>query len=395
MEIKKPIYLDYAATTPVDSQVAKKMMNFLTIDGCFGNPASNTHCYGLAATAAVELAREQVAKLINANAKEIIWTSGATESDNLAIIGAAKFYRTKGKHIITAKTEHKAVLDTCKFLETEGYKVTYLTPRKNGLIDCKDFEKAIQPDTIIASFMHVNNEIGVMQDISAIGEICRKHQIIFHVDAAQSAGKIPIDLKALPVDLMSFSAHKVYGPKGMGALFVRRKPKVRLQPMIYGGGHEQGLRSGTLAPHQIVAMGEAFAIAEKLLNTESERIQSLRNLLWNTLRQLPDIYLNGDHDHTVPGILNISFAGIDGIALVCAIKDLAVSMGSACTSADITPSYVLQALGIPSHLAHGTLRISIGRFTTEADIKYAADQIIKKVQWLRNIAPAEKGITNV
>lgn len=387
MKLKKPIYLDYAATTPMDPRVAKLMQNYLTLDGCFGNPASNTHDYGLSARAAVERAREQVAALIHADPKEIIWTSGATESDNLAIIGALRFYKDKGSHIITAKTEHKAVLDTCKYLETTGVRVTYLTPKKNGLIDVKEFEQAIQTDTVLASIMQVNNEIGVVQDIEGIGKICRHHQIIFHVDAAQGVGKIPINLQTLPVDLMSFSAHKVYGPKGMGALYVRRKPRIRLQPLIYGGGHEQGLRSGTLALHQIVGMGEAFAIANDELTNEVKRLKQLREKLWQQLNLLPDIYLNGDFNQSVPGILNISFAGIDGMALLWAIKDLAVSTGSACTSADITPSYVLAALGVPNHLAHSTLRISFGRFTTEAEIDFAAQEIVKQVEWLRGIAP--------
>lgn len=385
--MKLPIYLDYAATTPVDPRVAKKMQDFLTLDGCFANPASNTHQYGLDAARAVELAREQVAALVNADPKEIIWTSGATESNNLALIGAAKFY--KGAHIITVKTEHKAVLDTCKYLESTGVRVTYLTPKKNGLLDLTGFENAIEPGTFLVSIMQVNNEIGVVQDIQAIGEICRKHKIIFHVDAAQSAGKLPIDLQILPVDLMSFSAHKIYGPKGIGALFVRRKPRVRLQPLIHGGGHEQGLRSGTLAPHQIVAMGEAFAIAKNELAMEIPRLQNLREKLWRKLAVLPDIYLNGDFVQAAPHILNVSFAGVDGTALLWAMKDLAVSTGSACTSADITPSYVLAALGVPNHLAHSTLRISIGRFTTEAEIDFAGEEIVRKVRWLRDLAPAK------
>lgn len=392
MIIKTPVYLDYAATTPVDPKVAKIMMQYLTMDGCFANPASNTHECGLQAKSAVELARKQVADLINAHPKEIIWTSGATEADNLAIIGIMNFYskagyKNKGKHLITVKTEHKAVLDPCKFLESNGFNVTYLAPQTNGLINLTELEAAIQPDTILISVMHVNNETGVIQDIYAIGEICRRHKVFFHVDAAQSAGKIPLDLQALPIDLMSFSAHKMYGPKGVGALYVRRKPKVRLQPLIYGGGHEQGLRSGTLAPHQIIGMSAAFAIAVEMQAAEAIRILQLRQLLVKQLEILPDIYVNGDQTHTIPGILNISFAGVDGVSLLYALKDLALSTGSACTSTDIMPSYVLQAMRIPAHLAHSTLRISIGRYTSEKEIEFAAKQIIQRVEWLRNMAP--------
>lgn len=389
MSFTKPIYFDYAASTPVDPRVAKVMMNYLTMDGCFGNPASNSHIYGMKARQAVERAREQLADFINADPKEVVWTSGATESDNLALKGTAEFYQTKGKHIITSRTEHKAVLDTCKTLERKGFDVTYLTPEKNGLIDLEKFKTAIRQDTILASIMQVNNELGVIQDIAAIGAVCREHKIIFHVDAAQSVGKIKIDLQKLPVDLMSFSGHKIYGPKGIGALYVRRKPKVRLVEQMNGGGHENGMRSGTLAQHQIVGMGEAFAIAKNDFDADFEKLSRFKKLLWDKISQLPNIYLNGSYEQAIPGIVNFSIAGIEGTALLWAVNNVAVSTGSACTSADISPSFVLSALGVPDVLAHSTLRVSMGRFTTEEEVVYAAEHIVKSVTWLRSIAPAQ------
>lgn len=380
-----PIYFDYMATTPVDSRVARKMADYLTMDGCFGNSASN-HVYGWAAAEAVQIARLQVAALINADSREIVWTSGATESDNLAIIGAARFYQRKGKHIISCKTEHKAVLDSCKQLEREGFQVTYLTAPKNGLIDINEFQAAIRSDTILASIMHVNNEIGVIQDIQSFGKICRERGIVFHVDAAQSAGKLPIDVRQLPVDLMSFSAHKVYGPKGIGALYVCRTPRIRLEPLIHGGGHENGLRSGTLATHQIVGMGEAFALANECMPAEAKRLTALRDQLWAGIQQLNAVYLNGDAIQRSPGNLNISFAGVEGDSLLLALKDLAVSTASACSSASIEPSYVLRAIGVGEQLAHSSLRFSIGRFTTEENIQFAIDTIVQQVRRLRQIS---------
>jgi cysteine desulfurase len=385
--MKLPIYLDYMATTPVDPRVSQKMMECLTLDGNFANPASRTHTYGWQAHAAVENARQQVAALVNVDPRAIIWTSGATESDNLAIKGAAHFYQRKGKHIITSQTEHKAVLDTCRFLESKGFTVTYLQPQTNGLITLKQIEQAIQPDTILLSIMHVNNEIGVIQDIAAFGALAHKHGIIFHVDAAQSAGKIPIDLQQLPVDLMSFSAHKIYGPKGIGALFVRQKPRVHLEPLIHGGGHEQGLRSGTLPTHQIVGMGEAFHIAKAEMPQESQRILKLRNQLWDGLKNIEAIYLNGDHEKRVPGNLNMSFDFVEGESLLFALEDLALSSGSACTSASIEPSYVLHAIGVSNALAHSSLRICIGRFTTEEEVAYTIKTIRDNVAKLRALSP--------
>lgn len=385
--MKLPVYMDYAATTPVDPRVVEKMMQYLAPDGEFGNPASRSHRYGWHAEAAVETAREQVAALVNCDPKEIIWTSGATESDNLAIKGIAHFYQKKGRHIITAKTEHKAVLDTCRQLEKEGFEVTYLEPEANGLIDLKKLEAAIRSDTILVSLMHVNNEIGVITDIAAVGEITRAKGVYFHVDAAQSAGKVPIDLANMKVDLMSFSAHKIYGPKGMGALFVRRKPRVRLEAQIHGGGHERGFRSGTLATHQIVGMGEAFRIANEEMAEENQRILALRNRLWEGLQTMEEVYLNGDLNHRAPHNLNASFNFIEGESLIMALKDLAVSSGSACTSASLEPSYVLRALGRNDELAHSSIRFSLGRFTTTEEIDYAIPLIQAKVAKLRGLSP--------
>ena len=384
---RKPIYFDYAATTPVDPRVAEKMMQYLTLDGVFGNPASRSHHFGWQADEAVETAREQVAALINADAKEIVWTSGATESDNLAIKGAAHFNERRGKHIITCKTEHKAVLDTCRQLEREGFEVTYLDPEANGLIDLDKFKAALRPDTTVVSIMHVNNETGVIQDIATIGELCRANKTVFHVDAAQSAGKVPIDTEALKVDLMSFSAHKIYGPKGIGALYVRRKPRVRIESQMHGGGHERGMRSGTLPTHQIVGMGEAFHLAKQEMASENDRILMLRNHLWNGLQDIEEVYLNGDLEHRVAGILNVSFNFVEGESLMMSLKGLAMSSGSACTSASLEPSYVLRALGRSDELAHSSLRLSMGRFTTVEDIDYAIERIHVAVEKLRELSP--------
>jgi len=382
-----PIYLDYSATTPVDPRVAEKMMLYLTQQGQFGNPASRTHKFGWDAEKAVDEARAQVAALINADPKEIVWTSGATESDNLAIKGVAHFHQKKGKHIITSKTEHKAVLDTCRQLEREGFEVTYLDPEANGLIDLKKLEAAIREDTILVSLMHVNNEIGVITNIAEIGEMTRARKILFHVDAAQSAGKVPIDLQTMKVDLMSFSAHKIYGPKGIGALYVRRKPRVRIEAQMHGGGHERGMRSGTLATHQIVGMGEAFHIAKQEMAVENERINQLRNRLWEGLKDMEEIYINGDFDDRIPGNLNVSFNFVEGESLIMALKDLAVSSGSACTSASLEPSYVLRAIGRNDELAHSSIRFSFGRFTTEEDIDYVIPLIGSKIEKLRALSP--------
>ena len=382
-----PIYLDYSATTPVDPRVAEKMMLYLTQQGQFGNPASRTHKFGWDAEKAVDEARAQVAALINADPKEIVWTSGATESDNLAIKGVAHFHQKKGKHIITSKTEHKAVLDTCRQLEREGFEVTYLDPEANGLIDLKKLEAAIREDTILVSLMHVNNEIGVITNIAEIGEMTRARKILFHVDAAQSAGKVPIDLQTMKVDLMSFSAHKIYGPKGIGALYVRRKPRVRIEAQMHGGGHERGMRSGTLATHQIVGMGEAFHIAKQEMAVENERINQLRNRLWEGLKDMEEIYINGDFDDRIPGNLNVSFNFVEGESLIMALKDLAVSSGSACTSASLEPSYVLRAIGRNDELAHSSIRFSFGRFTTEEDIDYVIPLIRSKIEKLRALSP--------
>ena len=387
MSVKLPIYLDYSATTPVDERVAEKMNECLTIDGVFGNPASRSHAFGWAADERVENARRQVAELVNADPKEIVWTSGATESDNLAIKGAAHFYRKKGQHIITCKTEHKAVLDTCRHLEREGYEVTYLDPEENGLIDLAKLEAAIRDDTILVSIMHVNNEIGVIQDIEAIGELCRDRGVIYHVDAAQSAGKVPIDLQKLKVDLMSFSAHKIYGPKGVGALYVRRRPRVRIEAQMHGGGHERGMRSGTLATHQCVGMGEAFRIAGEEMASENERILTLRNRLWDGFKDMEEVYLNGDLEHRVAGNLNVSFNFVEGESLIMALKDLAVSSGSACTSASLEPSYVLRAIGRDDELAHSSIRFSIGRYTTAEEIEYTITKVRDAITKLRELSP--------
>ncbi|SAL37252.1 IscS subfamily cysteine desulfurase [Caballeronia humi] len=380
-----PIYMDYSATTPVDPRVVDKMIPFLREQ--FGNPASRSHQYGWDAERAVEEARENVAALVNCDPREIIWTSGATESDNLAIKGAAHFYKSRGKHVITVKTEHKAVLDTCRELEREGFEVTYLDVKDNGLIDLDKLKAAIRPDTILVSVMNVNNEIGVIQDVAAIGEITREKGIIFHVDAAQATGKITIDLQKLKVDLMSFSAHKTYGPKGIGALYVRRKPRVRIEAQMHGGGHERGMRSGTLAPHQIVGMGEAFRIAREEMATENERVRMLRDRLLTGLQDMEETYVNGDMEQRVPHNLNISFNFVEGESLIMAVKDVAVSSGSACTSASLEPSYVLRALGRNDELAHSSIRFTVGRFTTEQDVDYVINLLKGKIAKLRDLSP--------
>ena len=382
-----PIYLDYASTTPIDKRVADKMLEYMTTDGMYGNPASRSHSYGWDADEAVSMSRKHVADLINADPREIVWTSGATESDNLAIKGAAHFYKKKGKHVITIKTEHKAVLDACRQLEREGFEVTYMEPMANGLIDIKQLESEIRDDTVLISIMHVNNEIGVIQDIESIGKLARSKKIIFHVDAAQSEGKIEIDLEKMNVDLMSFSAHKIYGPKGIGALYVRRKPRVRLEAQIHGGGHERGLRSGTLPTHQIVGMGEAFRIAKEEMENDYEKISQLRNRLWNGLKDIEEVYLNGDFENRYPGIMNISFNYVEGESLIMATKDIAVSSGSACTSASLEPSFVLRAIGRSDELAHSSLRMSIGRFTTEKEIDTTIETVKKAVDKLRALSP--------
>ncbi|MCY3564727.1 MAG: IscS subfamily cysteine desulfurase [Gammaproteobacteria bacterium] len=382
-----PIYLDYAATTPVDPRVAKAMAECLTIESNFGNPASRSHQFGWKAEEAVEDARRNVADLINCDPREIVWTSGATEADNLAIKGAAHFYHRKGKHIITSKIEHKAVLDSCRQLEREGYEVTYLDPDSNGLISPETVEKTLRPDTILVSLMHVNNEIGVVNDIEAIGEVTRRNKVIFHVDAAQSAGKLDIDLEKMQVDLMALTAHKLYGPKGIGALYVRRKPRVRIEPQIHGGGHERGMRSGTLATHQIVGMGEAYRIAREEMHEEARRTLALREKLLRGLEDIEEVYVNGDLTHRAPGNLNISFNFVEGESLMMALRELALSSGSACTSASLEPSYVLRALGRNDELAHSSLRISIGRFTTGEDIDYAIERIHYAVAKLRELSP--------
>ena len=385
--MKTPIYFDYSATTPVDPRVAEKMCSCLTADGVFGNPASRSHQFGWDADAAVEQARKDVAALVNADPREIVWTSGATESDNLAIKGVAHFYQKKGKHIITCKTEHKAVLDSCRQLEREGFEVTYMDPEPSGLIDLDKLKAHFRDDTILVSIMHVNNEIGVIQDIRAIGELTREHKIIFHVDAAQSAGKAPIDLKDMKVDLMSFSAHKIYGPKGIGALYVRRKPRIRLEAQMHGGGHERGMRSGTLATHQIVGMGEAFRLAGEEMAADNERIRMLRDRLLDGIKDIEEVYINGDMEHRVPHNLNISFNFVEGESLIMALKDLAVSSGSACTSSSLEPSYVLRALGRNDELAHSSLRFSMGRFTTEEEIDFAIEKIRANIDKLRDLSP--------
>lgn len=385
--MKLPIYLDYSATTPVDPRVAEKMMQCLTLDGTFGNPASRSHRFGWQAEDAVDEARNHIADLIGADPREIVFTSGATESNNLAIKGIAHFYQKQGKHIITCKTEHKAVLDPCRYLEGQGFEVTYLDPQPNGLVSLPQLEAAMRDDTILVSLMHVNNEIGVIQDVAAIGELCRARKIFFHVDAAQSCGKIAIDVEAMKIDLLSMSAHKIYGPKGIGALFVRRKPRVRLEAQMHGGGHERGMRSGTLPTHQIVGMGEAFRLAKLEMHTEEARIRQLRDRLWNGIKNIEEVYVNGDLEQRVPGNLNVSFAYVEGESLIMALKDLAVSSGSACTSASLEPSYVLRALGLNDELAHSSIRFSIGRFTTEAEIDYAVSLINEAIGRLRELSP--------
>jgi cysteine desulfurase len=385
--MKLPIYLDYAATTPVDPRVAEKMMQFLTMDGEFGNPASRSHRFGWQAEEAVEIARSQIADLVNADPREIVFTSGATESNNLAIKGAAQFYHKKGKHLITLRTEHKAVLDTMRALEREGFEVTYLDVEASGLLDLEKFKAALRPDTTVVSVMMVNNEIGVIQDVAAIGELCRANGTIFHVDSAQAAGKVDIDLQALKVDLMSFSAHKIYGPKGIGALYVRRKPRIRLEAQTHGGGHERGMRSGTLPTHQIVAMGEAFRIAKLEMAEENQRFATLRQRLWDGIKDIEQVFLNGDATHRVPGITNISFNYVEGESLIMALKDIAVSSGSACTSASLEPSYVLRALGLSDELAHSSIRFSIGRFTTEAQIDHTIKIVHEAIAKLREMSP--------
>lgn len=385
--MKLPIYFDYSATCPVDPRVAEKMMQCLTLDGVFGNPASRSHRFGWQAEEAVDTAREQIADYLNADPREIVFTSGATESDNLAIKGVAHFYGKKGKHIITCKTEHKAVLDPCRQLEREGYEVTYLEPESNGIIDLNKLADAIREDTILVSIMHVNNEIGVVQDIAAIGELCRERKVVFHVDAAQSVGKLPLDTQEIKVDLVSLSAHKAYGPKGIGALYVRRKPRIRLEAQMHGGGHERGFRSGTLPTHQIVGMGEAFRIAKEELEKDTAHSLALRNRFYDGVKDLEAVYVNGDLEQRVAANLNISFAFVEGESLLMALKDLAVSSGSACTSASLEPSYVLRALGLDDELAHSSIRFSFGRFTTEEEVDYAIEQVRKAVNKLREMSP--------
>lgn len=385
--LKLPVYLDNMATTPVDPRVVREMTACLDITGNFGNPSSTTHSYGWKAKEAIERARQHVANAINADDVEIIFTSGATESNNIAILGGADFYSRKGKHIITSKTEHKAVLDPCKYLESKGFEITYLTPDKNGIISSSNLAAAIRSDTILVSLMHVNNEIGVIEDISVLHEVLKDKGILFHVDAAQSVGKIEVDVRKMGVDLLSLSAHKAYGPKGVGALFVRRKPRVRLTPLVYGGGHEQGIRSGTLATHQIVGMGEAFKIAKEEMKKDQDRILKLRNKLWEGISVLEAIQLNGDAQNRVAGNLNVSFKYVDGEALLMQLRSIAVSLGSACTSASIEPSHVLRAIGLSDHLAHSAIRFSLGRFTTEEEIDFAIQHIVEGVNRLRNMSP--------
>lgn len=387
MSMKLPIYLDYSATTPVDPRVADKMMACLTFDGNFGNPASRSHVFGWEAEAAVEEARAHVAALLNADPREIVWTSGATEADNLAIKGCVHFNSKKGKHLITSKIEHKAVLDACRQLEREGFEVTYLTPDESGIIHPSMVAEAIREDTTLVSLMHVNNEIGTVTDIAAIGEICRDKGVYFHVDAAQSTGKLAIDLSTMKIDMMSLSAHKTYGPKGIGALYVRRKPRVRLEAQIHGGGHERGMRSGTLATHQIVGMGEAFRLAALEMVDETQRITHLRNRFWQGIADLDEVHLNGSREQRVPGNLNVSFAFVEGESLIMALKDLAVSSGSACTSASLEPSYVLRALGLEDELAHSSIRFSFGRYTTEEEVDFAIENVRAAVEKLRELSP--------
>ena len=382
-----PIYLDYASTTPVDPAVADQMVEFLTPSGHFGNPASRSHMFGWQAEAAVEDARSDVAGLINADPREIVWTSGATEANNLAIKGCAHFNTRKGKHIITSKIEHKAVLDTCRQLEREGFEITYLNPDKHGLIQPQAIADALREDTTVVSIMHVNNELGTLNDIAAIGKLCRENKVFFHVDAAQSAGKTAIDIEAMQVDMMSFSAHKIYGPKGIGALYVRRKPRVRIEAQMHGGGHERGMRSGTLPTHQIVGMGAAFKLGAEVLAEESARIEKLRTRLWEGVSDMQEVYLNGSSEQHVPGIINISFAYVEGESLIMALRDLAVSSGSACTSASLEPSYVLRALGLNDEMAHSSIRFSIGRYTSEKDVDDAIAKVRHAVEKLRELSP--------
>jgi cysteine desulfurase len=387
MTLTTPIYMDYSATTPVDERVAEEMCRYLTREGVYGNAASRSHSYGWAAEAAVDKARHEVADVLGADAREIVFTSGATESNNLALKGAAHFYRKKGRHLVTVKTEHKAVLDSCRQLEREGFEVTYVEPAPDGRVDADRFVAALRADTSVASVMHVNNEIGVIQDIAALGVLCRERGIVFHVDAAQSAGKLPIDLKCLPVDLMSISGHKIYGPKGIGALYVQRKPRVRLEAQMHGGGHERGLRSGTLATHQIVGLGVALRLAGEQMAAENARILALRNRLWAGLSQLEEVYLNGDLEQRVAGNLNVSFNFVEGESLIMALKDIAVSSGSACTSASLEPSYVLRALGRNDELAHSSIRFSLGRYTTAEEVDYVIELVQAKVRKLRELSP--------
>ena len=385
--INVPIYLDYLSTTPVDPRVVEAMTRCLSMDGVFGNPASRSHQYGWKAEEAIENARCQVAELINADPREVVWTSGATESDNLAIKGAAHFYQRKGKHIITSKIEHKAVLDTCRQLEREGFEVTYLEPNEDGLTTPEMIESALREDTTVVSVMHANNEIGVVNDIAGIGEVCRERGVIYHVDAAQSTGKLALDMEAMKVDLLSISAHKMYGPKGIGALYVRRKPRVRIEAQMHGGGHERGMRSGTLATHQIVGLGEAARIATEEMQAEGDRLMGLRQRFWDAINDIPQVHINGSRDHRLPGALNVSFAFVEGESLLMSLKDLAISSGSACTSASLEPSYVLRALGLNDELAHSSLRFSFGRFTTEDDVDQAAQSVRHAVDKLRELSP--------
>lgn len=385
--MKLPIYLDYSATTPVDPRVAEKMIDCLTMEGNFGNPASRSHVYGWRAEEAIENARQQVADLINADPREIVWTSGATESNNLAIKGVAHFYATKGKHLITSKIEHKAVLDTMRQLEREGFEVTYLDPSNEGIISPEQVKDALREDTILVSIMHVNNEIGTVNDIAAIGELTRANKVLLHVDAAQAAGKTPIDVEAMKVDLISFSGHKAYGPKGIGALYVRRKPRVRLEAQMHGGGHERGMRSGTLATHQIVGMGEAFAIARQEMDKDRAHVARLSERFYNQLADMEEVYLNGSQTQRMPHFLNLSFNFVEGESLMMSLKDLAVSSGSACTSASLEPSYVLRALGRNDELAHSSIRFTFGRFTTEEEVDHAAAQVREAVAKLRELSP--------
>ncbi|CAL4325848.1 IscS subfamily cysteine desulfurase [Buchnera aphidicola] len=385
--MKIPIYLDYAATTPVEEKVAKKMMHYLTLDGTFGNSVSRSHKFGWDAEEAVDVARNQIAELIKADSREIIFTSGATESNNLALKGIAYFHKKKGNHIITSQTEHKSILDTCRYLENEGFFITYLKPKNNGIIDPNDIKKNIKKNTILVSIMHVNNETGIIQDINNISKICRKNNVFCHIDATQSVGKIKFDLNNSCIDLMSFSAHKIYGPKGIGCLYACRKPRVRLSPLLHGGGHERGMRSGTLAVHQIIGMGEACYLAQKKIDDDFIHLTKLRNILWNGIKDIEEVYLNSDLKQGAPHILNVSFNYVEGESLIMALKDLAISSGSACTSSSLEPSYVLKALGIKDELAHSSIRFSIGRFTTKKDIEYAIELVHKSIDKLRQLSP--------